>query len=96
MMQNRDSASDEGRMPGQGMNFAADGAPPRKTHRLSVHINEESAETLRQVAAYYGINTTEAVRRAIGLLRFFEDERARGSEILVRDQAGEMSKIVPI
>ena len=40
--------------------------------RLSVNITAESAEILRMVKAERGINTTEAVRRAIGLLGMFE------------------------
>lgn len=70
---------------------------PRKTHRLSVNINEESAEVLREVTHRHGITTTEAIRRAIGLLRFFEEEAARGNEILTRDQqSGNLNRIVPI
>jgi hypothetical protein len=39
--------------------------------RLSVNINEESAEILRHVTEADGITTTEAIRRAIGLLGYF-------------------------
>lgn len=52
--------------PGLGRSFVAD------MQRLSVNINPESAEILRQVTADRGITTTEAIRRAIGLLGFFE------------------------
>lgn len=41
-------------------------------HRLSVNINDESADALRRVTAKRGISVTEAIRRAIGLLDYFE------------------------
>lgn len=68
--------------------------PP--VQRLSVNINEESAEFLRRLTQAKGITTTEAVRRAIGLLRFFEDAADRGNDILVRDAQGNYQKLVTI
>lgn len=40
--------------------------------RLSVYINEDSARVLREVKRSRGISATEAIRRAVGLLGFFE------------------------
>lgn len=46
---------------------------PRKgEERLAVNINAECADTLRRIKAARGITTTEAVRRAISLLDYFE------------------------
>jgi hypothetical protein len=42
--------------------------------RLSVNINEETAEQLQQTAARKQISYTEAVRRAIAVWSFIEDE----------------------
>jgi hypothetical protein len=59
--------------------------------RLSVNINPESAEILRQVTTERGITTTEAIRRAIALLGFFEEARKADSTIRVEDRAGRQS-----
>ncbi len=64
--------------------------------RLSVNINAESAEVLRRVTAERGITTTEAVRRAIGLLGFFEETLRSGSKILVEDKDKHQSVLQPI
>ncbi len=64
--------------------------------RLSVNINAESADVLRRVTAERGITTTEAVRRAIGLLGFFEEAMKSGSKILVEDKDKHTSILQPI
>jgi hypothetical protein len=51
--------------------------------RLSVNINSESADVLRRVTNDRKITTTEAIRRAIGFLEFFEDARKRGAIVTV-------------
>ncbi len=61
--------------------------------RLSVNINPESADILRRVAADRGITTTEAVRRAIGLLGFFEEARKNEATIRVQDRSGRQSEV---
>jgi hypothetical protein len=57
-------------------------------HRLSVNLNEESAEVLRSVTRSRGITTTEAIRRAIGLLAFFEDANRAGAKIVQETKDG--------
>jgi hypothetical protein len=64
--------------------------------RLSVNINPESAEILRRVKTDRGISTTEAIRRAIGLLSFFEEARRLHKKILTEDPNGQQSEVVPI
>jgi len=59
--------------------------------RLSVNINEESAEILRRVSAERGITITEAIRRAVGLLGFFEDARKNDAKIRIEDRDGHQS-----
>jgi len=61
--------------------------------RLSVNINPESADILRRVTADRGITTTEAVRRAIGLLDFFEEARRNEATIRVQDRSGHQSEV---
>jgi hypothetical protein len=43
--------------------------------RLNLNINSESAEALRSLTTKKGITYTEAVRRAILMWKFFEDEK---------------------
>lgn len=40
--------------------------------RLSVNINDECSDVLRRAKTAHGIDTTEAIRRAISLLDYFE------------------------
>lgn len=61
--------------------------------RLSVNINPESAEILRQVTADRHITTTEAIRRAIGLLGFFEAAQKNDSKVLVEDKSGKQTAL---
>ncbi len=64
-----------------------------ESQRLSVNINSESADILRAVTKDRGISTTEAIRRAIGLLGFFEAARQRDTEIYTEDKEGHRSKV---
>jgi hypothetical protein len=61
--------------------------------RLSVNINAESAEILRQVTAERQISTTEAIRRAIGLLGFFEEARKDRTKVYTEDQEGHRERV---
>lgn len=49
--------------------------------RLSVNLNGETADALRDLAASKGISITEAVRRAISLTAFIESEIRAGRQI---------------
>lgn len=64
--------------------------------RLSVNINPESAAILRRVAEDRSISATEAVRRAIGLLGFFEEARRTDAKVYVEDAAGNRSGAVMV
>ncbi len=65
--------------------------------RLSVNINDATAEQLRRVAKDRGINITEAVRRAIALLAFIEDEVQAQHQVQVVDpQSGSVRELVMI
>lgn len=54
-----------------------------KITRLSVNINADAARALKSVAARRQISITEAIRRAIAIYKFVEDESARGNTIQV-------------
>jgi hypothetical protein len=66
---------------------------PTEYQRLSVNINPESANILRQVTAERGITNTEAIRRAIALLGFFEEARRNDATIRVEDKGGHQSTL---
>ena len=53
--------------------------------RLSVNINDETADILRQVMAERGISATEALRWAIGYLGLAEHVVRNGGRFLVAD-----------
>lgn len=56
--------------------------------RLNVNLNQETADALKEVAAKESISLTEAVRRAIALLKFVEEEQSRGRRIQTMDKEG--------
>lgn len=53
--------------------------------RLNVNLNQETADALRLVAEQRGISFTEAVRRAISVYKFVEDELAEGHRVQAVD-----------
>lgn len=42
--------------------------------RLSVNVNDETADALKQLAKENGTSVTEIVRRAVSVYKFVEDE----------------------
>lgn len=64
-----------------------------KYQRLSVNINDEAADILRTVTKERQISTTEAIRRAIGLLGFFEDAQRNHKNIYTEDHAGHRASL---
>lgn len=53
--------------------------------KLSVKMNEATADALRSIAKDHGISITEAVRRCISLYHFLDNERNEGRQVLIRD-----------
>ena len=53
--------------------------------RLSINLNPESADTLKEYAHRKGIYITEAVRRAIGALSFLDESQGKGATVLIKD-----------
>ena len=53
--------------------------------KLSIYLNPEAAETLAKYTAKRGISYTEAIRRAVAVLKFVDDEISAGREVQVRD-----------
>ncbi|MDI3330687.1 MAG: CopG family transcriptional regulator [Micrococcus sp.] len=49
--------------------------------RLSININDQTADALREISHTKGLTITETVRRAVSVYKFFEDELAAGRKI---------------
>ncbi|MGV2919361.1 hypothetical protein [Streptomyces alfalfae] len=56
--------------------------------RLSVNINEDTAEKLRWYKDQKNISITETVRRAIALLELVEKETIKGGKIMLKSEDG--------
>lgn len=53
--------------------------------RLNVNLNAETADALKEIAEQRGISFTEAVRRAISVYKFIDDETQEGHRIQTVD-----------
>lgn len=57
-----------------------------KIVRLNVNLNNETAEALKALADERGISVTEAVRRAISVYKYIEDEVSAGHKVQIADK----------
>lgn len=69
-----------------------DDKKPVELTRLSVNLNEETAEALREIADSRGISFTEAVRRSIGVYKAALDEVDAGRVIRTSTPNGKKTK----
>jgi hypothetical protein len=53
--------------------------------RLNVNLNSEAAAALHEYVERRNISYTEAIRRAVALLKFVDDQISSGHEIQVTD-----------
>lgn len=80
--------------PAQESNGSVQPAQPVQK-RLNINMNEETAAALRELAQRKQISITEAVRRAISVYKFFEDELAEGRKIqTMQADGGEKRDVV--
>lgn len=61
--------------------------------RLSVNLNPDVADALKQYASRKGISVTEAVRRAITVLTFIENAQNRGASLHL-EEGGTLKEIL--
>jgi hypothetical protein len=60
-----------------------------------MNLPDEVLHTLRELADRYDITMTEAVRRAISVLKYLDDERHAGRDVLIRDpQTKETDRLI--
>lgn len=57
----------------------------QKPIRLSVNMNPETADALREIAKAYGVSITEAVRRAVSVAHFVEQQSRDGKSVQIED-----------
>lgn len=60
-----------------------------KVLRLSVNLNPETADALKEIAHSQGIPLTEAIRRAISFYKFIRDEWRAGRMVHTMERNGE-------
>lgn len=53
--------------------------------RLSVNLSPLVADTLKGYAGRKGVSVTEAVRRAISILKYVDDAQARGASLNIEE-----------
>ncbi len=61
--------------------------------RLSINIAPDVAEALQQAAQQRNTTLTNTVARAISLLKYVDEVRARGANILVEEPDGRIYQI---
>lgn len=64
---------------------ASSNAVEQKPFRLSVNMNPETADALREIAKAHGISITEAVRRAVSVAHFVEQQSREGKSVQIED-----------
>lgn len=65
-----------------------------KVTRLSVNINAETAQALKELADLRGTSVTEVIRRAVSVYKFIEDEVQDGKTLQLADRAkGEVTNL---
>jgi len=61
--------------------------------RLSVNLGAQPAAALREMMNKKGITATEAIRRALSIWKFVEDERAHGNHLAVLEGEGDHRRV---
>ncbi|WP_406154594.1 ribbon-helix-helix protein, CopG family [Streptomyces sp. NBC_00882] len=72
-------------LPPQSVPEAGGKTLDRPYRRLSINIDDETAEVLKRLKEENGIPVTEAVRRAIALLDLVDREHEAGSKVQLVD-----------
>lgn len=62
--------------------------------RLSVNLSPDAADVLKEYAKRKGVSITEAVRRAIGVLKFLDETQNRGASVTVSDDSGSEKEVI--
>lgn len=66
------------------------------TTRLSVNINDETAQALKELATRRGTSVTEIVRRAVAVYKFVEDEVGQGKTLQLVDKNDRVTTVAMV
>lgn len=64
-----------------------------ETVRLSININRETLDALREISGKRHITVTETVRRGVAMLKYFEDAISRGDQVQLEDPQGYVTRL---
>lgn len=64
--------------------------------KLSVNLNMETAEALKNVSASMGVNFTDTIHRAIAVLQFFHNEKSQGRVIQTMERDGKNKREITL
>ena len=87
-------------MPDRGTTAVADPptkgeGSPRDVVRLNINLSHDVADLLAEIRERQGgVTATEAIRRAISVLGFFTEAKARGGRVLVEEPDGSLREVV--
>ncbi|MFF0818412.1 ribbon-helix-helix protein, CopG family [Rhodococcus sp. NPDC003318] len=74
---------------------SGDAPSATKSIRLSVNMNPETADALKEIAESNGISVTEAVRRAISVAHFIEAQTRAGKSVQIEDpKTGKVRELI--
>ena len=63
--------------------------------KISVNLSDEVLAALKELATRNDVTMTEALRRAISILKFLQDAQGEGKDLLLRDpQTKEIERII--
>lgn len=76
------------------MDLVVDQLPPHPdTERYSVTICPPAVTIVSELVAAGGVSKSDVINRAVLLLGFIEQERAKGHDLMIRDTAGTLERI---
>ncbi|MGP3690216.1 hypothetical protein ACTVZO_36900 [Streptomyces sp. IBSNAI002] len=63
------------------------------SERYSVTLCPPAVTVVSELTAASGVSKSDVINRAVLLLGYIERERAKGSDLMLRDTAGELERI---
>lgn len=62
--------------------------------KLTVEMSDQLDELLSAVATRRGLAKTQAIRRAVALMKFLDDAENKGEEIIIRSKSGDEKQLI--
>lgn len=75
------------------MTAEAQPEPKAEVVRMSVNLAPDVAAALQDVAARRGITITDAIRKAISMLKYLDDADQRRAKVLIEGRRGGMLEV---